>query len=449
MKLTFKLLAMACLLLPLAAQTPAFKPQQKRWWAIQPVAAPAVPELDAVGSGWVKNEIDSFVYEKLKAKAIAPSAMADRATFLRRATLDLTGLPPTPAEGQAFLADTRPGAEERLVDRLLATPRYGERWGRHWLDVVRYADSDGFKQDDTRPNMWRYRDWVIQSFNNDKPWNRFVREQIAADEIYPGDLQALPGLGYLRLFEDEYNQAHIRLRRQELLNDLTDNTAFAFLGVTLGCARCHDHKFDPLLHRDYYRLQAFFSNLRIHDEAALVPAKEIAEHEAKLAKYGEAARPVLDKLEAFLAGPRARYYKEYTERFPEEVQTVIRMNAQDRTPLDWQIYHKAITQVYVPDAEVINKRSNTAGESPLQRAFGRTRHIPAADAASVARGPGDARSSDGHAGDARAPRWIDRVARGGSAARLSFDPGRRYCGRPAASGTAIERTPHGLGQLAG
>ena len=246
----------------LAAQpAPEFRPQQKRWWAIQPVSPAAPPALDAAGLKWARNEIDRFVYDKWKAKGILPGQPATREVYLRRVTLDLTGLPPTPAEAQAFLGDTRPGAEERLVERLLASPRYGERWGRHWLDVVHYADSDGFKQDDTRENMWRYRDWVIQSWNADKPFDRFIREQIAADELYPGDTQALPGLGYLRLFEDEFNQAHVRMRRQEMLNDLPDNTAYAFLGVTLACARCHDHKFDPLLHRDYYRLQSFFSNL--------------------------------------------------------------------------------------------------------------------------------------------------------------------------------------------
>ena len=198
------------MMLPLAGQT--FKPQQRRWWAIQPVTAVTPPVLDPLGTSWAKNEIDQFVYDKLKAKGLQPAPLASRAVYLRRVTLDLTGLPPTPTEAQAFLGDTKPGAEERLVDRLLANPRYGERWGRHWLDVVRYADSDGFKQDDTRPNMWRYRDWVIESWNNDKPFDRFIKEQIAADELYPGDMKALPGLGYLRLFEDEFNQANIRLR---------------------------------------------------------------------------------------------------------------------------------------------------------------------------------------------------------------------------------------------
>ncbi len=354
------LLAVVSASLVHAQSGPTFKPQQLRWWAIQPVTAAAPPAMDATGKKWARNEIDQFVYYKLKSKGIQPSPVAKREVYLRRVTLDLTGLPPTPAEAQSFFIDTKPGAEERLVDRLLASPRYGERWGRHWLDVVRYADSDGFKQDDTRPNIWRYRDWVIQSWNEDKPYDRFIREQIAADELYPGDKKALPGLGYLRLFEDEFNQAHIRMRRQELLNDLTDNTAFAFLGVTLGCARCHDHKFDPLLHKDYYRLQAFFANLRIEDEAPLVSPNEVAEHQVQMEKYRQAAKPVLDKIESLMADPRAKYRKEYTDRFPDEVQSVIHMPAQKRSPMDWQIYHKAITQVDVPDSEVLSKRGDAA-----------------------------------------------------------------------------------------
>jgi len=349
------LILVAALVAALTAGTPTFKPQQKRWWAIQPVTLSPVPELDAAGQKWARNEIDRFVYDKLKAKGIAPSGPADKAVFLRRVTLDLTGLPPTPAEIQAYAADIQPGADERLVDRLLASPRYGERWGRQWLDVVRYADSDGFKQDETRPNMWRYRDWVIQSYNEDKPFDRFIREQIAADELYPGDTKALPGVGFLRLFEDEFNQAHIRMRRQELLNDVTDNTAFAFLGVTLACARCHDHKFDPLLHQDYYRLQAFFSNMKIDDEATTATAAAVKAYQEQMAKYRTAAKPVLDRIDALLAGPRAAYRHEYTVRFPDEVQAVIYKKPAERTPMEWQIYHKAITQVEVPDSTLLAK----------------------------------------------------------------------------------------------
>jgi hypothetical protein len=361
------LLATVLVLPVLAESTPKFNPIQKKWWAIQPVSTPQPPVLDAAGQQWVRNEIDHFVYDKLKAKGLRPAPLASREVFLRRVTLDLTGLPPTPAEAQAFLSDTKPGAEERLVDRLLASPRYGERWGRHWLDVVRYADSDGFKQDDTRPNMWRYRDWVIHSWNEDKPFDRFIKEQIAADELYPGDAKALPGLGYLRLFEDEFNQANIHLRRQELLNDLTDNTAYAFLGVTLACARCHDHKFDPLLHRDYYRMQAFFANIKIDDAAPVAAPAEVAAYNAKMAQYRAAAKPVLDQIDALLAAPRAAYRKEYIERFPEEVQVVIRRDPAQRTPMDWQIYHKAITQVDVEDSLVVSKRGTTAEKAQYQK----------------------------------------------------------------------------------
>ncbi len=359
---------LALIALPLLAEpAPTFNAIQKKWWAIQPVTAQTPPTVDDAGKAWARNEIDHFIYDKLKAKNISPAPLANKQTFIRRVTLDLTGLPPTPEETQAFLADNKPGAEERLVDRLLANPRYGERWGRHWLDVVRYADSDGFKQDDTRPNMWRYRDWVIQSWNDDKPFNRFIKEQIAADELYPGDTKALPGLGYLRLFEDEFNQADIRLRRQELLNDVTDNTAFAFMGVTLACARCHDHKFDPLLHKDYYRLQSFFANMRIDDEATTASKAERAAYDAQMAKYREAAKPVLDKLEALFEKPRAAFQHEYTVRFPEEVQTVLNMPAAKRTQMDWQVYHKAITQVIVPDSEMISKRGTAAQKAEYKK----------------------------------------------------------------------------------
>ncbi len=365
----------------IAEEEYTFKPQQRRWWAIQPVTLPALPQLDAAGKNWALNPIDSFIYQKLQAKGIQPSARAPRETYIRRLTLDLTGLPPTPAEVQAYLGDTQPGADERLVDRLLASPAYGERWGRHWLDVVRYADSDGFKQDDTRANMWRYRDWVIQSLNQDKPYNRFIQEQLAADEMFPGDLKALPGAGFLRLFEDEFNQAHIRLRRQELLNDLTDNTAYAFLGVTLACARCHDHKFDPLLHKDYYRLQAHFANLRIIDDAPLIPPAEVEAHKAKMAQYRAIAKPTLDKIEALLATPREKFRIQYTERLPEEVQAIIAMPAKDRSPLQHQIYYKAITQIEVPDAEVASKILDAAGKAKYKELLAEldtyAQHLPA------------------------------------------------------------------------
>ncbi|MBM3758769.1 MAG: DUF1553 domain-containing protein [Acidobacteria bacterium] len=378
---TAGILCSCALAITLLADEVTFKPQQRRWWAIQPVVSPVLPELDAAGRSWAQNPIDHFIYQKLQAKNLKPSSPASRETYIRRVTFDMTGLPPSPVEVQAFLGDSQPGAEERLVDRILASPAYGERWGRHWLDVVRYADSDGFKQDDTRPNMWRYRDWVINSFNQDKPYDRFIKEQIAADELYPGDLNALPGLGFLRLFEDEFNQAHVRLRRQELLNDLTDNTAYAFMGVTLACARCHDHKFDPLLHKDYYRLQAHFANLRIIDDATLVPPSKVQEHSTQMARYREIAKPTLEKIEALMQGPRANFRKQYTERLPEEVQAIIAMPAKDRSPIQHQIYYKAVTQIEVPDAEVIPKFLDAAGKAKYKALMAELdnykQHLPA------------------------------------------------------------------------
>ena len=210
--------------------------------------------------------IDAFILAKLEEKELHPAPPADKVTLIRRATLDLTGLPPTPEEVQAFMATSPPDAFAKVVDRLLASPHYGERWGRHWLDLARYADSEGFKSDETRPNIWRYRDYVIDAFNHDKPYDRFIKEQIAGDELYPNDPEALVATGFNRHFPDESNARNLMQRRQEMLNDITDTVGATFMGMTYGCARCHDHKFDPILQKDYYRLQAFFANTRIEDQ---------------------------------------------------------------------------------------------------------------------------------------------------------------------------------------
>jgi len=178
-----------------------FTPRQRNYWAFQPVQTPAVPK--ASKPAWVRNPVDAFILAKLEEKQLTPSPETDKATLLRRVSLDLIGLPPTPDELQAFLADKSSGAYEKVVDRLLASPRYGERWGRHWLDLARYADSDGFKADHTRPNIWHYRDYVIQSFNEDKPYNRFVREQIAGDEIWPDSLTAKVATAFNRHYPEE------------------------------------------------------------------------------------------------------------------------------------------------------------------------------------------------------------------------------------------------------
>jgi len=334
-----------------AEESKSFTTAQKRWWAIQPVAQVTPPKA----AGWGHNEIDAFVLEKLVAKGLKPNPATDKATLLRRATLDITGLPPTVDEMKSFLDDRSEKAWEKVVDRLLASPRYGERWGRHWLDVARYADSDGFKADDTRPHVWRYRDYVIRSLNEDKPYDRFVKEQIAGDELYPGNNDALIGVSFNRHFPDEYNAAHIRLRRQEMLNDITDAVGYAFLGVTIACARCHDHKFDPLLHKDYYRLQSFFANTRIQDGVVLDGPERRRDYEQAFAKWEAATVSIRTEMQALIKPVRESFYKERLSRYPEDIQEVLTMKAENRTSEQWALYHQSLSQVVFTDNELRGK----------------------------------------------------------------------------------------------
>ena len=195
-----------------------------------------------------------------------PAPEADRPTLLRRLSFDLTGLPPSPEEVEAFLRDRSPDAYEKVVDRLLASPQYGVRRAQHWLDLARYADTDGFEFDQARPNAWRYRDWVVNALNRDMPYDRFVRLQLAGDEIAPEDPSAFVATGFNRCYPDMVDLNDQRLRRQNALNDITETTGLVFLGLTIGCARCHDHKFDPIRQADFYRLQAFFAGSRFRDD---------------------------------------------------------------------------------------------------------------------------------------------------------------------------------------
>ena len=336
---------------PPATEKPKeFTAQQKRWWSFQPVVKATPPAVRQ--SGWVRNDIDAFILGKLEEKGLAPNPAADKLTLIRRASLVLTGLPPTPEQVQAFLSDSSPKAFEKVVDELLTSPHYGERWARHWLDLARYADSEGFKADETRPNVWRYRDYVIRSFNSDKPYDRFVQEQIAGDELFPGNMDALVATGFNRHFPDESNAANIMQRRQELLNDITDTVGSSMMGMTYGCARCHDHKFDPILQKDYYRLQSFFANTRIEDGLALDSAARRTEFAAKQKAWEDQSAPVRAKIDALLEPKREQHYRDRLSRFPEEIQQVITMAPAERTAFQWQMFHKAKTQVNFSEEEV-------------------------------------------------------------------------------------------------
>ena len=338
-----------------AAETVTFTPAQRSWWAFQPVVKSAVPSVQ--NKAWVKTPVDSFVLAKLEENKLPPNPPADKLTLLRRATIDLTGLPPTQDEIQQFLADNSPNAWEKVVDRLLASKAYGERWGRHWLDVVRYADSNGFKADETRPNIWRYRDYVISAFNEDKPYDRFVKEQVAGDEIYPGDPDALIAMGFNRHWIDETNAAALYTRRQETLDDMTTVTAETFLGLTMGCARCHNHKFDPILQKDYYRLQAFFANTSFGDGP--LPLKDPAaraKYEAQKAAYDEKTKDIRAEMAKILEPLRRDKAVSGSHTFEPDVQAAILMDPAKRDPLQAMMYHTAEPRVAFdeePDARTL------------------------------------------------------------------------------------------------
>ena len=338
LKALFFILALAGSVWAVADELP-FEKERLNHWAYKSVQKPTVPVVKQ--RKWVKTPVDAFILARLEASALFPAAPADKVTLLRRATFDLTGLPPTPEEIAAFLNDRTSKAFERVVDRLLASPRYGEKWARHWLDLARYAETDGFNGDHARPHIWRYRDYVIRAFNSDKPYDRFVKEQIAGDELWPDDPDALVATGFNRHFPDEWNARNLRQRRQEILNDITDTVGSVFLGTTYGCARCHDHKFDAVLQKDYYRLQAYFAAMRTKDDFVLASKKEQAEYAAKLALWEEKTKAIREQIAA-LETPAWKFFDEDAlEKYPEEIDEVLTMSPAKRTPLQWAFYYMA------------------------------------------------------------------------------------------------------------
>ncbi|MFI5459568.1 MAG: DUF1549 and DUF1553 domain-containing protein [Isosphaerales bacterium] len=253
-----------------------FNGEQRSHWAYQPVKQvepPAVKE-----ASWIRNPIDRFILAELEELGLAHAPEADRVALIRRVTFDLTGVPPSPDELAAFQNDGRPDAYEWLVDRLLASPRYGERAGQHWLDLAHYADSNGYELDAERPDAWRYRDWVVHALNADLPYNRFLSMQLAGDDLMPGDRDALIATGFCRCGPREVVGGNVipQVKRQSELIEITGTVGSVFLGLTIGCARCHDHKFDAIPTTDYYRLQAFFAASELTDVSMASPAENDA-----------------------------------------------------------------------------------------------------------------------------------------------------------------------------
>ncbi|MEZ5404314.1 MAG: DUF1553 domain-containing protein [Bryobacteraceae bacterium] len=289
------------------AKDDAWVAPRKNWWAFQKVARPEAPQLT---DAWVRGPVDAFLLEAMRAKELTPARPLEPRAAARRLYLDLTGLPPSPEEADRFAANPTEAAWAALVDRLMASPRYAERWATRWLDVVRYADTNGYELDAERPQSWRYRDWVIRAFEQNKPYDRFVQEQIAGDEMFPGDKGALIATGFFRAGPQHVvggNQDD-EMNRQEVLVEMTTGVGATFLGLTIHCARCHNHKFDPIPQADYYRLQAVLAGTEGKEISLATDAEKAAYEEAKKA-FEAKLKPIKDAI--------AEIEKPYRERLKE------------------------------------------------------------------------------------------------------------------------------------
>jgi len=293
-------------------------------WSYQPIEQPELPVVKQ--TGWVRHPIDRFVLARLEAKGIKPSPQADRATLIKRLYYDLVGLPPTPREVDQFVNDTSPEAYESLVDRLLASPHFGERWGRHWLDKARYADSDGYEKDRPRPNAWRYRDWVIEAINRDMPYDRFTREQLAGDLLPDPDSDQLLATAFHRqTLTNTEGGTDKEEFRVEATFDRTETTAAIWMGLTMTCARCHSHKYDQITQEEYYQLYAFFNNanesntkIAKSEEALQRYQKAKAEHDQKVAE----AQADYDEYLATFRGPAREWLDEMSMKFKQSPPTL-------------------------------------------------------------------------------------------------------------------------------
>ncbi len=305
-------------------QEDASAAEEKTWWSFVPPARRA-PQSAAA------SPIDGFLLDALRRKGIRPAPRADKHTLIRRAYLDIVGLPPAPEAVDKFVADDTPDAFANLVDELLDSPRYGERWGRHWLDVVRYADSSGYEHDYDYPHAWRYRDYVIQSFNEDKPYDRFIEEQLAGDEVENAGGAALIATGMHRigprvLFREKDNPQY----RYTYLDDMIATTSRAFLGLTVDCARCHDHKFDPIEQMDYYRMMAvFFPHIRY--EFPLAPPDEVKRYEEAVKAVEARTKPLKSRIAEIEKPYRQRLRAERLLKFPVEIQEAVKTPENRRT----------------------------------------------------------------------------------------------------------------------
>ncbi len=329
----------------------SFSNEKRSHWAYQPVKPVEPPKVKE--SRWVRNPIDRFLLASLEELGWSTAPEADRVALIRRVTYDLTGLPPTAAEVAAFLRDDRPDAYERLVDRLLASPRHGERWGQHWLDLAHYADSNGFELDAERPDAWRYRDWVVRALNADLPYDRFLVLQLAGDDVQPGDRDALIATGFCRCGPREVVGGNVisEVKRQSELSEITGTVGSVFLGLTIGCARCHDHKFDAIPTTDYYRLQAFFAASVLDDLPIASESERKAFAAADKAIHARSA-PIRSQLAKLEAPYRQSLKARKMSMLSTEERAVMNTPASNRTPSQKKLAQGLQTSMRVTWEEV-------------------------------------------------------------------------------------------------
>jgi hypothetical protein len=336
---------------------PPLKDTDRQHWAFQKPARRDVPVCRT--NGWSRTPIDAFILAKLEKIGLKPAKPADKLALLRRVTVDLTGLPPTPTEIDAFLKDDRADAYERVVDRLLASPHYGERWAQHWLDVARYAETNGYEGDSERAHAWRYRDYVIKSFNDDKPFNRFVAEQIAGDELASGkeprqaaELWIATGFhrcGPIHLVSGNVDPEE---NRNELLTEMVMGIGSVFLGLTMNCARCHDHKFDPISQADYYRMKAFFASARPREVDFSTPEERSA-HQLKLLAVMAKLAPIKARVAAMDSPYQDKIRAMKRAALEPRYQQALQTNAKNRTPEQDKLYKEAQALIKVTWDQVL------------------------------------------------------------------------------------------------
>ncbi len=361
---------------PATIREKLFSERERNWWAFQKPVRRAIPQLS--DPRWRAHPIDAFLKKALDEKGLTPAPPADRRTLIRRAWLDLIGLVPPPDVVEAFVNDPAPDAWEKQIDRLLASPHYGERWGRHWLDVARYADSWGHIHDDDNPNAWRYRDYVIQSFNQDKPYDRFVREQLAGDELDQGaGYDAVIATGFHRigprvLFREKQNPHY----RYDYIDDMIATTSRAFLGLTVACARCHDHKFDPVSQMDYYRMAAVFFPFIDYDHP-LAPAEEAVAAEKLRTTLEGKIRPLREQIRKIEEPYRRAAFEERLKTFPEDIQLAVRTPEQQRTPgqnlLAAQVLSVRAAGMRIPPLSDVDREERSRLDTELREL---TRQLP-------------------------------------------------------------------------